>query len=326
MKHSKHIFTIVVAFVLVCVLTLTGCSGTINSIKPTIIPEQNSATENLDDTPIMPIADPIVMGTDTSIFAGGDCEDNGKIIGMDIPPINDSATSELSTEKETIETAFSFAVYETAYKLSRLGYDVYRGTAVVSSQKQVPGLLYTMYERDMSGNLTGGFFEILEADQSPTLTNEIVQNGIVAVADSETLTEGLVIDRFVSLPDSSGIYEGYYFTNKKISDFAVSLNVVEDAYAVYDENIDCIDYNTGKTLWLADAIPTMSFEALSLYTADEVEAYNAAVRVLEQIVALQNSNAYEGTYASLVIIETALLESIAFNNKIGMISQHVEGY
>lgn len=326
MKHSKHFLTMVIALVLVCVLALTGCSGTINSIKQSIISEQMNTTENLDDTPIKPIVDPIAIGSGSLIISEVDSKDSGEIVGIDAPATYDDDLSESSTENEPIETAFSFAVYETAYKLSQLGYDVYRGAAVISSQKQVPGLLYTAYENNVNGDLVGGFLEILEANQFPTVTNEIVQNGLIAVADSETQTQGFVIDRFVSLPDSSGIYGDYYFTNKQTSDFAVSLNVVEDKYAVYDENIDCIDYNTGKTLWLADTAPTISFEALSLYTADEVEAYNAAVCALEQIVALQNTNAYEGTYASLVIIETALLESIALNNQSGMIGNEEDGY
>ena len=42
-----------------------------------------------------------------------------------------------------MERAYSFAIYETAYRLSELGYDVYRGAAVTADGQKAFGLVYT---------------------------------------------------------------------------------------------------------------------------------------------------------------------------------------
>ena len=61
-------------------------------------------------------------------------------------------------------------------------------------------------------------------------------------------------------------------------------------------------------------------------TADEAAAYSAAAEKLQQIAALQDANAYKGEGCSLILIETALLESTALNGQNGMIGTEEGGY
>ena len=221
---------------------------------------------------------------------------------------------------------FSFAIYEIVYNLSAIGYDVYRGSVVYGGEALAFGLIYTSYEYDDVGNLTCGFLELVAKDSVPVITDEMAEGGLICFADSQSFNSGFVVDRFITLHASSGIWNGYYFVNRQITNYAVQISIQTASVAEMDRQIDCINYDEGRTMWLAEVVPTMSFEASSLYTADETKAYNAAVEALQQITAIQNSNAYKSASYSLVIIETSLLESIALSEQKGTIGTEEFGY
>lgn len=329
MKKVSHLLIPIVAVVMACVLALTGCAQpmqnaesfrdhTIDEIAITEIIQ--IATDN-NQPEVGSVASDRERPSEQTKPAGE--ETYGKVNGM---PSYDLDKTVSADEAITQEEAYSFGIYETAYKISTMGYDVYRGAAVTCDNRTTYGLVFTEYETNADGNLTGGFLELIEKGGAPTITKEDVEAGVVAVADSDYQTDGIVVDRFVNLKDSSGIYGDYYFKSEMASDYTVSISVEDSRTAIYNEDIDCIDYNTGKTLWLEEAVPTMSFSAESLYEPDELAAYNTAVKALQEIVALQNSNAYESEYSSLVIIETDLLEAVALGEQNGLVGTEEKGY
>lgn len=238
----------------------------------------------------------------------------------------ESAQNAALSEEITMEEAYSFAIYETAYRLSELGYDVYRGAAVTADGQKAFGLVYTLYEENADGGVTCGFLELVDETAQPVITQEAIEQGVAAAVSSDDGTQTYSVDRIAALKDSSGIYGDWYFTAREVSGCAMRIEVSGSAEAEFDESIDCIDYNRGRTLWLGDAAPAMSFEADSLYTADEAAAYSAAAEMLQKIAALQDANAYEGEGCSLILIETALLESTALNGQNGMIGTEEGGY
>lgn len=311
MKKLKSLIIALASVIMACVMALTGCNGTVTAIKDCIQNTGNSSVvEETDSTQSVDVKE--TEGDDSN------CKNFEGESSIGEFSLNDGGISR--------EDVYSFAVYETAYKLDKMGYDVYRGAAITSDEKETFGLIYTNYNLDSDGNLTGGFIELLEEDARGVLTDEIVEKGIVAVADSESQTDGFVIDRYVSLRDSSGVFGDYYFTNVQTSNYAVSISVSESEQSTLDKSIDCVDYNEGETLWLGDVAPTISFDACSLYTADEEMAYNTALEAVKDICALQDSNAYNGTYYSLVVIETAVLEAIALGEQTGVIGTEEGGY
>lgn len=192
--------------------------------------------------------------------------------------------------------------------------------------KVLNNILKLMINKNDVGNLTCGFLELVAKDSVPVITDEMAEGGLICFADSQSFNSGFVVDRFITLHASSGIWNGYYFVNRQITNYAVQISIQTASVAEMDRQIDCINYDEGRTMWLAEVVPTMSFEASSLYTADETKAYNAAVEALQQITAIQNSNAYKSASYSLVIIETSLLESIALSEQKGTIGTEEFGY
>lgn len=217
------------------------------------------------------------------------------------------------------EDVFGFVAYSLAYDLSKCGYDVYRGLAVLSDVEQVPGLLYTKYERNSMDVYTCGFLELAEGNG--VLTDERVEEGLVVVADSETLkNDAFVINQFVMLGDSAGIWGDCYYECRQNGNYSMSIAVYEDDPGQYDYSLTCIDYNASRTAWTGGNVEVDTFNAISLYTADEQEAYETARQAVEDIIAIQSSNQYKAERVTLVIIETGLLETIAFDEQRGTVT------
>ena len=300
---NKVVF-IVTAVVVALAVLLAGCAKTANAIQGSMQKEAIcSANNNYFDC------------NNRTDSRKAEERDNDNIAVAIQQSISDDCQDK-SSESDYLRT-YSFAIYETAYTLTNHGYDVFRGFAVVSEETMVCGLIYTKYERDLNGNLTCGFMELLEAEQKPAITLGIVQSGIVAVADSDIQQEGFVISFAETLPASSGVYGGFYF--KTIySGFAAKITV-ESADVDKDESITCLNYNTGETMWMAEITPYMNLSAISLYTEDEIMAHNTAVEALQQICEIQDKNAYSDEYMTCILIETAVLESIILAEQQGAI-------
>lgn len=317
MKTMKKLM-IIGSLLLACVFCFTACEGTIQTVTQTVSTLDSNQNVSEDLIPDLPLA-----GAVHDIPA--DYEELLDETRND-EPIGDGceAKRDVVTETDPETDAYSFAIYETAYRLSLMGYDVFRGAAVIGD-KLAYGLLFTTYE-SLEENYTCGFLELLEPGMTATLTDELVAEGIVAVPDSESHNEGFLIDRYVSLNASSGVYEDYYFKTTQTSNYAVEIELEKTAVAHFDENIDCYDYNKGITKWLADVKPSISFEACSFYTADEAAAYNTAIDVIDQIIALQNSKGYAAESYTLVVIEVALLEALALGEQVGVFGTEGGGY
>ena len=334
---KKKILTSIVALASCAVFAFTGCTSTIDSkhlaIREDAVEANNQAihmefatgeklTEDHSSVNDSPSGNAVTLPEEGVSDNTGTSPEEEVIDGeihLDEEPYGDKNDTDYSD-------VFSFAIYEIAYDLSAMGYDVYRGSAVCGGEALAFGLIYTSYEYDDVGNLTCGFLELVAEDSVPVITNEMAEDGLVAVADSQSFNSGFVVDRFITLDASSGIWNGYYFANRQITDYAAQISIQTASDAEMDRQIDCINYDGGRTMWLADVAPTMSFEASSLYTAEEAEAYNAAVEAMKQITAIQNSNAYKSARYSLVVIETSLLESIALSEQKGTIGTEEFGY
>lgn len=310
----KKSFIAVIAVMLSVIFALTGCAQKTFTVQRVPIADisAGSATDIIDDDFVSPSG---VTDTDNSPHNLTPAA-AGEIIGIDEYEVEDN---QINFEKD-IERAdvYGFGLYETAYKLSSMGYDVYRGVAVVDDN-QVLGLLYTDYEVYTDESYTCGFIQVIEEGKEPILNDENVVNGVVAVADSETMTNAFIINRYVSLGDSSGIIGDYYFTSKQVNNYAIQISVEDSSTATYDEDIDAINYNTGKTMWKAKTAPEITFDALSLYTADEQKAYDTALKVMFDIIALQNENVAESKRYTLVIIDTSILESVILREQSGLV-------
>lgn len=318
----KKSFIAVIAVMLSVIFALTGCAQKTFTVQrsPIVDISTGSATDILDDNDAVSPAG--VTNTDNSPH-DSILVDTGEIIGIDKYEIEDN---QLNLEKEIErDDVYGFGLYEIAYKLSSMGYDVYRGVAVVNDN-QVLGLLYTDYEIYSGESYTCGFIQVIEEGKEPILNDKNVVQGVVAVADSETLTNAFIVNRYVSLEDSSGIIGDYYFTSKQVNNYAIQISVEDSSIATYDEDIDAINYNTGKTMWKAKTAPEITFDALSLYTADEQGAYDTALKVMSDIVSLQNKNAAASERYTLVIIDTAILESIILNEQNGLVGTESGDY
>ncbi len=313
MKKIKRIITAVVGICLASIFMFTGCSKTISELK-------NLADNN----------DSLIQNEALIDSIEFENEENGTVyeVPNEYEELFKQASDETATDKQSttaepskeisVSEVFGFAIYETAYRLSQMSYDVYKGAAVVNEDTIVYGLMYTKYEY-ANGLPTCGFVELIEAGQTPVLNDEIIENGLVVVPSTEMQEQSFVVNRYVELPASSGVYGKHYFVSEQVANYAIQISVTESTSACMDETIDCYNYDAGRTMWLADPAPTISFEACSLYTADEAEAYNTAVEVVNQIVSLQNTQAYQSDEINLVIIETALLESIVAQEQAGAI-------
>ena len=86
----------------------------------------------------------------------------------------ESAQDAALSEEITMEEAYSFAIYETAYRLSELGYDVYRGAAVTADGQKAFGLVYTLYEENADSGVTCGFLVLVDESAQPVITQEAI--------------------------------------------------------------------------------------------------------------------------------------------------------
>ena len=334
---KRKILTSIVAIVSCAVFAFTGCTSTIASNH---LATCEDAVEIHNQTIHMEIpADEDLVEEHSAVNDPPSCNmamlpEENVSVNTETPHEDDIVDGGIFLDKEPYEDkneteyadAFSFAIYEIAYNISAMGYDVYRGSAVYNGEALTFGLVYTLYEYDEAGNQTCGFLELVADGGVPVITDELAENGLVCVADFQSFNRGFVVDRFVTLDASSGIWNGYYFVNRQITNYAAQISIRTASDAEMDRQINCINYDDGRTMWLADVAPIMSFEASSLYTVEEEEAYNAAVEAMKQIAAIQNSNAYKSARYSLMVIETSLLESIALSEQNGTIGTEEFGY
>ncbi len=318
---KKNHLTFIVITLLVCLAIIFGGCASRYPVNQTTVCVQSEPAFSVNDVKRgVTFVDPVLSSGDISV--ANDQKHEALRSSSDIT----SKTTEeglsnvvlnFQDEVVTEEDAYALIAYSIAYELDQLGYDVYRGVAVVSEEKVVAGLLFTKYEHDGSGNQTCGFFELLE-DGRPVLTDALIESGIVAVADSESLLEGFVINQYVLIGNSSGIIGEYYFKVTQIGNYSIAVELYEDSPVYYDYSVDCINYNNGCTAWASSM--NMEFNAVSLYTADEKAAYEQAIAVVDEIIAIQNTNVYSAERFVLVLIETSLLETIVFDEQRALIT------
>ena len=212
----------------------------------------------------------------------------------------------------------AFDIYEAS------GMELFKAFAIVDDQL-VPGIAFTDYSvMSNDGDFTVyncGFIQIIEEGTSveALVTPELVENGVAVVPYGEQSDNAGYVISFGSLVGSfSGIYNNFFFRYDQRSDYAVSISVVENERSAYDESIDCYSYDAGKYLYRGDISYNATY-ADGFYT-DEAQAYAAACSLVNQIIEIQNSNAYKVEKQVIILYSEDVINEIMLNGQKGTIN------
>ena len=144
-----------------------------------------------------------------------------------------------------------FIPYYTSTILKSYGYDVFMGVAFLKGATY-SGLIFTKNNAFISyqgkDTPTCGFVQLkLDGADDLIVTNEIVQEGLIAVPNIEYASEnnyqkGFVVVDSASIEEQAGIFDGYYFEMEQITPYCLNVKVEDSLpntyqnypYEIYD--------------------------------------------------------------------------------------------
>lgn len=294
----KKRFISAVAILLVLTTILTSCAPALNNFSESRATEYE--TSNIADTGVTTGA------TTLTNLSYGAYRDSYKINVIDF----DTSATEYETETDL----YSFVISCIAFDIAQFGYTVCEGIATDAQGNNYLGLVFTdgksTYSDGENAMQSAGFLQLVDEHAEIILTDSTVKNGVVAVIGEN---EAYLVNQYVQLNPFSGIFNGYYFKYCQASPYVMTVSATSiDSHTTYDYGMDCYDFDAGRTKWKADPSVRPTLEAYSLYS-DEVKAYQAVCDAVDQLIALQEQNAYRGQKTVLMVIDPAVLDALAMN-------------
>lgn len=293
-ENMKKRFISTIAILLVLATILTSCAPALNNLSEP--KDTQTGTSNVADTDI----------TTVTNLSYGAYRDSYKI------NVIDSDTS--GTEYETETDLYSFVISCIAFDIAQFGYTVCEGVATDAQGNSYMGLVFadgkSTYSDGENEMQSAGFLQLIDEHTEILLTEDTIKNGVVAVVGED---ETYLVNQYVQLNPFSGIFNGYYFKYCQASPYVMTVSTTPvDSHTAYDYGVDCYDFDAMRTKWKADPSVRPTLEAYSLYS-DEVKAYLAVCDAIDQLIALQEQNAYRGQKTVLMVIDPAVLDALAMN-------------
>ena len=248
--------------------------------------------------------------------------------------MNDIVTAEITKDKleEDDSDVFFMLSQALASDLIEIGYHVFPGYAVIDVEENilVPGIAYTNYDpyviedgnEESTGFYSCGFYQFVLSNEEVCLTDEVVKKGVPVIYEDDTAKEGhYIISIQVDVQPFSGIYLDKYFSYKKINDYAVCVTIKENNRLYWDEKIDLYDFDAMKYVFRSD----INFESpnpVSFYE-DEDRAYTVARKAYEQIVEVQNDNAFKSETSVVFVFTQDLIDHYVVSNQMETLNDYL---
>lgn len=308
----KAVFRVFLSFVLILVVLFSGsaCEYTVGENRGKNM--NNFAGEQLEIDSL--------IDSNTGLISGGCSSDSCSSVTNKEIIFHVNMIKQFSI---TEEDAYAMAVGCIENDLIQItGCEVKFGYAYVDDKTFVPGLIFTNWELINTEEATiysAGFVQLKEAgDASIEITEEMVQQGLIACADEDASNISFVIDRFTLLESFSFVYSGKYVKYKQKSNYVVEIGLYENRRSNYDETIQSLyDYDNEKFVWKS---LKYKFIQANSYFSDEAKASEVAQKTVKDIIAIQDKNGKYVEVSTLIIYVEENINQYLIDSQIGVVN------
>lgn len=229
----------------------------------------------------------------------------------------------------TQEQSQSIAFSSLEYSFAEHGYQSTEAVACLGDEEYV-GIVYTDYSsfvQDENNNYyaEAGFFQVIPSLESTShlLEPSMIDETNQLIATDNDGNQFIITKSVVEFESFSFIVDDWYNVVKRVGEMVLEFKSFENKKQYYDYDISCYSYDKEEWVFKSDKdIKEFNVEAIGLYS-DYTKVYTQAVRMMNELVELQDKSSLNVDALTYVVVSGELLRQSAFREQKGMINGYL---